>query len=259
MTAPPSLGEDETEDRTLGGRVILRQPRVGYRAATDPVLLAAATPVCAGQRALDLGCGVGAAALCLMGRMPGLVVHGLEIQPRYAALARVNAALNGMTLTVHEGDLRSPPAALKALSFDHVICNPPFYAAAASTPAADQGRDKAHREDAPMAAWTDAALRRLCHRGVFTVIHRAERLPDILASLDRRAGNVTVLPLAARPGRAAKRVIVQALKGARGGFILLPPLVMHVGDAHVKDEEDFSATARAVLREGAELMLHRED
>ena len=258
MIAAPPLDADETEDRTLGGRIILRQPRVGYRAATDPVLLAAAVPAEAGQTALDLGCGVGAAALCLAGRVAGMQVHGLEIQPRYAALARVNAALNGIELTVHEGDLRNPPGALKARSFDHVICNPPYFAAAASTPADDAGRDKAHREDAPMAAWTDAALRRLNHRGVFTVIHRADRLPEILGSLHGRAGDVTVLPLAARPGRAAKRVLVQARKGARGIFMLLPPLVLHVGDAHLKDEEDFSAPARSVLRDAGALMLRRE-
>lgn len=258
MTARPALGADETEDRTLGGRVVLRQPRIGYRAATDPVLLAASTPAKAGMRVLDLGCGVGAAGLCLAGRVPGVEMHGLEVQPRYASLARVNAALNGIVLTVHEGDLRTPPAALKALSFDHVICNPPYYAAEASTPAADRGRDTAHREDAPMAAWMDAALRRLAPRGMVTVIHRAERLPHILGALVGRAGDVTVLPLAARPGRAAKRVIVQARKGARGAFVLMSPLVMHVGDAHLKDEEDFSASARAVLRDAGALMLRRE-
>jgi tRNA1Val (adenine37-N6)-methyltransferase len=263
MTAPrpfraPPLGEDETEDRTLGGRVILRQPKIGYRAATDPVLLAAACPARAGQRALDLGCGAGAASLCLTGRVPGLEVHGLELQPRYASLARINAGLNHAALTVHEGDLRRPPPALRELTFDHVICNPPFYSAGASTPAADPGRDTAHREDAPMAAWSDAALRRLAPRGMLTVIHRAERLPDILASLIGRAGDITVLPLAARPGRAAKRVIVQARKGAKGCFVLLAPLVMHDGDAHLKDEEDFSRVARSVLRDAAALSLRRE-
>src|SRR3546814_8190614 len=47
-----------TEDAFLGGRVKLRQPEVGYRAAIDPVLLAAAVPAVAGERVADLGCGV---------------------------------------------------------------------------------------------------------------------------------------------------------------------------------------------------------
>ena len=256
--AVPPLPSDQTEDRSLGGRVILRQPRKGYRAATDPVLLAAACPAQAGQRVLDLGCGAGAAALCLNGRVPGLALHGLELQPGYAALARTNAALNGAALEVHEGDLRAPPKALRALSFDHVITNPPFHAAGQGTSAADPGRETAHREgEASMADWADAALRRLAPRGMLTIIHRAERLPDILAPLEGRAGDVTVLPLCAREGRAAKRVIVQARKGARGAFMLLAPLVLHAGSAHLKDEERLTQAASAILRDAAAAPLSR--
>ncbi len=83
--------EAVTEDALLDGRVRLRQPVAGYRAATDPVLLAAACPARAGESALDLGCGAGAAALCLAARVAGMDLHGLEVQPAYAALARENA------------------------------------------------------------------------------------------------------------------------------------------------------------------------
>ena len=90
----------------LGGRVRLLQPRDGYRAAVDPVLLAAAMGAGPGEAVLDLGCGVGAAGFCLTARRPGVRVVGLEIQPDLAALARRNAALNGMEdwFRVAEGD-----------------------------------------------------------------------------------------------------------------------------------------------------------
>ena len=70
-----------TRDAFLDGRLHLWQPRRGYRAATDPVLLAAFTPAKSGERVLELGCGAGAAALCLAVRVPGLDLHGLELQP----------------------------------------------------------------------------------------------------------------------------------------------------------------------------------
>ena len=72
----------------------LRQPLEGYRAAIDPVLLAAAVPARSGEKVLELGCGVGAAALCLLARVPDLTVAGLELQPALAALARHNAKAN---------------------------------------------------------------------------------------------------------------------------------------------------------------------
>jgi tRNA1(Val) A37 N6-methylase TrmN6 len=71
-SAPEFKPGETREDRLLGGRVRLLQPLKGYRAATDPVLLAAAVAARPGQRVLDLGCGAGAAVFCLAARVPGL-------------------------------------------------------------------------------------------------------------------------------------------------------------------------------------------
>ncbi|MEM6441012.1 MAG: methyltransferase [Pseudomonadota bacterium] len=247
-----AIGADETTvDFLLGGRVRLRQPKVGYRAATDPVLLAAACPAAPGEAVLDLGCGAGAAALCLRVRVERVELHGLEVQPAYAALARENGAGR---LEVHEGDLRAMPQALRARVFDQVICNPPFHGAEA-TASPDAGRDRAHREQAGLGEWIGAGLRRLRPGGRLTLIHRAERLGEILGALGGSAGEARVLPVAAREGRAAGRVIVRARKGARAPLRLLAPLVMHAGEAHVRDGEDFSPAALAVLREAQALDL----
>jgi tRNA1(Val) A37 N6-methylase TrmN6 len=242
-----------TEDALLGGRVRLLQPRDGYRAATDPVLLAAAVPARAGEAVLDLGCGAGAAALCLAARVPGVALHGVERQPAYAALARANAARNGATLTVWEGDVVALPAGVRALSFDHVLANPPWFAAAAP-PARDAGRDAAQREQTPLAFWVATGLRRLRPGGRLTLIAPAERLPGLLAAAGDGRG-VTLLPLAARTGRPAGRVILQVRKGARSPFRLLAPLVLHAGATHLHDGEDFAPAAQAVLRDAGALAL----
>ena len=106
-----------THDAFLCGKLHLWQPKHGYRAATDAVLLAAACPAVAGQSVLDLGCGVGAASLCLASRVAGLVQTGLELQDDYAALARRNAAENGVALKVVTGDLTDMPASFKRTMF----------------------------------------------------------------------------------------------------------------------------------------------
>ena len=232
---------------------MIRQPVRGYRAATDPVLLAAAAPVADGDRVLDLGCGAGVAALCVGARVPGVVLAGLEVQAGYAGLARENAAANGVALDVHEGDLRAMPAALKAQSFDCVLMNPPWYPPDHSA-SPDPGRAAAHREDgASVADWVGAALARLRQRGWLVAIHRTERLPELLTALRGRAGAVTVLPLVARAGREAARVILRARKDVKTPFRLCPPLVLHQGMAHAHDGDDFTPGARRVLRDGAAL------
>ena len=240
------------DDWFLGGRLAITQPVVGYRAATDPVLLAAAVPARAGDNVLDLGCGVGTAALCLGARVAGLALAGLEVQPDYAALARANAKRAGQAMEVVEGDLREMPAALKARSFDVVMANPPYHPAH-DIPSPDAARDRANRLDAGVDEWVMAALSRTRPGGHVVLIQRVERLPEIVAALSGPAGDVSVLPLAAREGRPAKRVIVRARKSSKGPFRLAAPLVLHSGAVHLSDRDDFSQAATAILRGGAAL------
>lgn len=239
-----------SRDGFLGGRLQLWQPLRGYRAAIDPVLLAAFVPARAGERGLELGCGAGTAALCLATRVGGLDLHGLEVQPGYAALARRNAAENRLALAVHEGDLRDPPAALRARGFDLVFANPPFDAAGNATAPRDAGRDRAHREaGAELADWIDAGLRRLVPGGRLVLIHRAARLAEILAALRPRAGAIEILPLAPRAGQAASRVLVRARKARAGPLTLLAPLTLHQGATHAAEGSGYTAAARGILRD----------
>jgi tRNA1Val (adenine37-N6)-methyltransferase len=247
---PARFGDDDlTDDGFLGGRLRVWQPVRGYRAATDPVFLAAAVAAVAGQSVLELGCGAGVASLCLATRVPGLALTGVELQPAYADLAQRNAARNGVGLTVVVADITALPAAQR-VAFDHVIANPPYYPKGGGTPATDQGRETALREATPMSAWADAAARRLAPGGWFWAIQQASRLPDLLGGLGPRLGSVSVLPLAPRIGQPASRVIVRARKGGRAAFRLLAPLVVHEGPAHERDGDSFTPLARSVLRDG---------
>jgi tRNA1(Val) A37 N6-methylase TrmN6 len=239
-----------TDDAFLGGRLRLWQPARGYRAAADPVLLAAAAPARPGDRVLDLGCGALAAGLCLAVRVPGIALSGLERQADYADLARRNAARNGIAAEIVQGDVAALPAALRR-PFDIVLANPPFFAPGTGTPARDTGREAALREATPLAVWLAAAARRLADGGWCVAIQAADRLPDLLAALPATLGTVAVLPVAPRAGRPAGRVILRARKGGRAAFRLLAPLVLHAGPAHAADRDDATPEARAILRAAA--------
>ncbi|MDT8857248.1 methyltransferase [Paracoccaceae bacterium Fryx2] len=243
--------DDLTDDAFLGGRLRLWQPRRGYRAAADPVLLAAAVTARPGQSVLDLGCGAGTAVLCLGARVPGLVLAGIELQPAYADLARRNAARNAMALEVGTGDIAALPAALRR-GFDHVIANPPFYAPGGS-PSPDAGRDTALRQQVSLALWVEVAARRLNPGGWMTLIVATAALPQVLAALPDSVGSAAVLPVAARQGRPATRVILQARKGGRAPFRLLAPFILHAGATHDGDRDSHTPEASAVLRGSGDL------
>jgi len=240
-----------TCDAFLGGKVQLFQPRNGYRAGVDPVLLAACVNARAGQSVLELGCGAGAASLCLSARVPMLHLSGLERQPSYAALARRNALANRADMTVFEADLAEMPADLRQMRFDHVIANPPYFRRESSTAARDGGREGALGEDTPLEVWVQVAAKRLAPKGYAHFIHRSERLPDLLAACSGRLGSIEVLPLIPRSNRRAELVVLRARSAGRAAFRLHAPLVIHDGDSHGSDQEDYTPLIRSVLRKGA--------
>jgi len=247
----PSEIHGVTTDSLLGGRVVLRQPVNGYRAAIDPVLLAAGVRAKAGNRVLDAGCGTGAATFCLAARVPGLALTGLELQHAHAVLAGEGIALNKLSDTfIITGDLlRPPPDMLNA--FDIVMTNPPY--GDAGTPPPDASLALAHMEgEADVAAWIKACLACLRAKGRLVMIHRADRLSDILAAfVNNGAGDIHILPIHPKAGQPARRVIVDAGKGRRSPDTLLPGFVLH------EDDGQFTAAADAVLRHGRSLMMEQ--
>ena len=81
-----------TQDAFLGDRLAVLQPKSGYRAGTDAVLLAASIgPVRnPGLRVLDVGAGVGVVGLCVASRIEASRVVLVEKNSSLVALAREN-------------------------------------------------------------------------------------------------------------------------------------------------------------------------
>jgi tRNA1(Val) A37 N6-methylase TrmN6 len=241
-----------TLDTVLGGRVILHQPALGYRVAIDPILLAAACPAEPGETIADLGCGVGTAALCLARRVADTRCIGVDLQPELAALANRNAEENGVADRVRflAGDILDRTLAIYAAPADHAIVNPPYLKRGTATPSGNPVKALANVEgDADLAAWVAAAAKAVRPGGSITFIHRADRLPELLALLGARCGGLAILPLHPKAGAAAQRVIVAGRLDQRLPATVLPGLVLHEADG------SFSPPLQRVLRDGASLPM----
>ena len=229
-----------TEGHLLGGRLSYAQPTHGYRTGIEPVLLAAAVPARAGESVLEAGTGAGAGLLCLLARVPAASATGVEIDPAMAALARANLAANGMA-----GEIVAADVLQGGWAADHVFANPPWHGSR-STPSPMARRRLAKQErGSGVAGWIDALAGSA--RVSLTMIlpaHRGEGAASALAGYG--LGEVSLLELLPKAGRAAKLVLVQ---GRRGAVTLqrLPALVLHSGDGR------FTPAADCILREGASL------
>lgn len=248
---PDFTAPEVSEDGLLGGRIRLLQPAEGYRVATDPVLLAAAVPEAARGCVLDVGTGTGAALLCVLRQRAEVQGVGLELLSAHGELAARSLVLNDLADRgrVVIADALAPVAgiggAVAVEGFDQVISNPPYHGP--GTRPSHGGRATAHMESVSLADWIAVCLRYVKPRGGLTLIHRADRLADILAALHGRAGAVEVIPLWPKPGQPARRVIVRARKGLRSPAVVHPGLCMHRTDG------GYTAAAEAVLREGLSL------
>lgn len=253
----PVDADDTTQDAVLGGRLVLRQPRRGHRVGHDAILLAAATAAHGGERAVDLGAGVGAAGLALARRVAGVSVTLVEIDPDLARLAAGNAANNRLDdrVTVATLDVTAPPASFSAAGLrggaaDHVLMNPPFNDSTSLNASPDVMRRLAHVAPSDtLAQWVARAGWLLAPDGMLTLIWRADGLAEVLATLGRGFGSVSVLPVYPRPDAAAIRILVRARKGGRAPLSLLSGLVLNDGNGRP------AAEAEAVLRGGASLRL----
>jgi tRNA1(Val) A37 N6-methylase TrmN6 len=241
---------ETTEDRMLDGRVTLRQPVRGYRAGLDAALLAAACDVAAGGRAVEAGCGAGAALLAAAARRPQAHFTGIERDPRALALAVQNIGANGLAARVDvlAGDVGKRFSGLGLAPFDAAFANPPYFDDPGALRGPAEERRDAWMADDGLEAWIVFLSKAVVEGGTITLIHRADRMADILALLAPKAGSFQVKPVLPFADQPAKRVLVRAVKTGKAPLRILPPLILHdrEGGKHTPQTE-------AILRGEASL------
>ena len=256
MSTETGIVGGTSHDAFLGGGLTIEQPVTGYRAGLDAVLLAAACPTQAGERVLDAGAGVGVVGLCVARRVTGATVTLVEREPSLATLAGANVMRNGLAdrVTVVTADLAQPlsrHAVLAALvnGFHHVLANPPYHVDGRGTAAADPLKAGSHAmAEGSLDDWARFMAAMAMPDGTLTMVHRADKLDEILAVLDRRFGGLVVRPIYPRAGEAASRVLISGKKASRAPLTIAPGLVLH-------EPKGFRPDIEAVLRHGAALVL----
>ena len=216
----------------------------------DAALLAASIPARPGERVLEAGCGVGGVLTQIAARRPGVSLTGVERDPVAAELANQNAALNEISdrMEAINADIAQGFARLERPRFDWAISNPPFFDDAAALRAPAPAKRGAWIADDGLAAWVRFLTDGVRDGGRIVIVHRADRLADILTLLGERCGSFAIRPVQPYADQPAKRVLVHAIRTGRAPLRLLPALVLHD-----RTDAKHAPEAEAILRGEADL------
>ncbi len=220
-----------TSDSFLNNDLIIRQPKTGFRSGIDAVLLGAAAYYCNFNNVCELGSGTGVAILTLLERKRREKIEiqkalAIEIDEKSFELCKENIEKNRFENTYALNQNGLLPNKEIENQFDLIISNPPFFddETAIRTPKAE--RTKAYIIGAPLEKWLVAMLR-LCHsKGEILLIHRSDRMNDIINGLKGRAGDIRILPIHAKTEQFANRILVRAKKSSKAPTQILPPLYL---------------------------------
>lgn len=236
-----------TNDYLLDLKVKIFQPVDGYRASTDAVLLSSLiSNIRPQEKILDVGSGTGAVSLCLAHRLQSLApqITGLEIQPELAELSNLSAQANNFSdhLSYINKDINQP-SGLDYCSFDRVISNPPY--SFADQPSPNHSKAQAHNlHNTDLSGWIKFCLKMLKPFGYLYLINRAEAVSEILSSLHKKTGNITLIPIYSKAGQNAKRIMIIAQKDSKA------PAVIHSGIIVHQPDGNYSPSAQQILRDG---------
>lgn len=211
----------------LWNNVTLYTPSGQFSLGTDSVACAGFAKIPKGSRVADLGCGCGAIGLMLLASDPTLTVTGIELQLPAVQAAQENGRRNSVALHAIAGDLRQIKSLLPANSMDAVISNPPYFPVGSGQPASGVKELARSEATCTLAQLCDAAQWLLRWGGCFTLVHRPERLADLIWEL--RTHNLEpkrIQFVRHKPQSSVSLILLEAKLGGKPGLHYEPDLVL---------------------------------
>lgn len=218
------------DDLILGGLKVI-QPRWGYRFSLDAVLLAHFAVLDGVESLVDLGSGSGVIPLILSYRSPSLSITGIELQEDMAERSRRSISYNGLSerIGIVQADIKQIKSVLSPASSELVVSNPPFWKKGEGHISSHPGEAIARHElEVELKDICMAAAYLLKDGGHFCVIHRANRLTDIIGAMTAcRLQPDRMRAVHSFSEEDAALVLVDGRKNGRGGVNIMPPLVIY--------------------------------
>lgn len=189
---------------------------------------------------LDLGTGNGAIPLVVSKRSKAHIT-GIELQQFSADLAKKNVKLNNLEdrIDIIHDNMLNLSRYFEPHLFDAVISNPPFFKLDGNEDQLnnlDQLTIARHEVTIKLEEIIEIASRNLRNRGYFALVHRADRLSEILNLFEKyKIGVKRIQFVHSKLTKESKIILVEGIKGSDSSLTILPPLISHKEDGEYSD------------------------
>ena len=234
------LPDEELTDLCISQQWKVLQKTQGFRFSIDAVLLAHFIQPAARHHVLDLGTGSGVIPHLIAARNPGVQIDAMELQPEIADMARRSVAYNQLTeqIQIIEQDITRMPKEYQQ-QYDWVTSNPPFFPVGTGKQNPNPQIALARHEIAcTLDQLIQSAAYCLKSRGHFALIHRAERLTDILSCcIKHKLAPYRLRMVHPALDQPANLLLLEAIKDGKNGITVLPPLPIYRNIAKITSDK----------------------
>ncbi len=234
------LKENERIDdlQCKGLRII--QNTEGFCFGMDAVLLSNFCDIKNGSVVVDMGTGTGIIPLLIWAKNKVQKIYGLEIQNEVAEMASRSVSINKLedSIEILNIDLKHSPDRLGVNKFDVVTSNPPYMNSGGGlVNPEDKKAISRHEIMTSLEDVIKTASRLLRHNGSFFMVHRPNRIVDILCMLRQYKLEPKRLRFVhPKVGEKPNLVLIKSVKASKPDLKFEKPLYVYNDDGKFTDE-----------------------
>lgn len=235
------LKENERIDDLEYKGLKIIQNKEGFCFGIDSVLLSDfAKNIKKDSLVLDIGTGTGIISILLSKKAEIKKIHGIEIQEEVADMAKRSVKLNDLQdkIQIINKNIKNIFEEIEPNKIDAIVTNPPYMKL--NTGAKNEEIKKLisrHEVECNLEDIIKISYKLLKSKGEFYMVHRAERIVDILYNLRKyKLEPKEIRFIHSKVGKEPNLVLIKAVKDAGEHLIIDTPLVVYNNDGTYTDE-----------------------
>lgn len=189
---------------------------------------------------LDLGTG-NAPIPMILSTLTDAKIYGIELQKEIYNLAVESIELNNLNekIEIINDNMKNLDKYFSTNYFDVVISNPPYFKLNEKSHINDniQKTIARHEKEITLKEIIEIAKKFLNNKGIFSMVHRTDRLIEIIDLLKKNNIEPKRIQLIyPKDNTESNMVLIEGIKNGNVGLKILPPLIVHEENGEYKSE-----------------------